>query len=51
MFKYILIDFNILANDYVGRLEKIIDKQEDLLKHLDAEFNQQQDYFFLFFQL
>lgn len=29
-------------NDYVERLEKIIDKQDDLLSHLDAKFNQQQ---------
>lgn len=28
--------------DYVQRLEKIIDKQDDLLTHLDAKFNQQQ---------
>ena len=29
-------------NDYVERLEKIIDKQDDLLTHLDAKFDQQQ---------
>ena len=29
-------------NDYIQRLEKIIDKQDDLLTHLDAKFNQQQ---------
>jgi chromosome segregation ATPase len=29
-------------NDYVERLEKIIDKQDDLLTHLDSKFNQQQ---------
>lgn len=27
---------------YIERLEKIIDKQDDLLKHLDAKFDQQQ---------
>ena len=27
--------------DYVERLEKIIDKQDDLLSQLDARFNQQ----------
>lgn len=25
--------------EYVKRLEKIIDKQDDLLNHLDAKFN------------
>ncbi|MCR5027331.1 MAG: zinc ribbon domain-containing protein [Methanobrevibacter sp.] len=29
-------------SDYVERLEKIIDKQDDLLTHLDAKFDQQQ---------
>ena len=29
-------------NEYIERLEKIIDKQDDLLKHLDAKFDQQQ---------
>ena len=28
--------------EYVERLEKIIDKQDDLLKHMDAKFEQQQ---------
>lgn len=29
-------------DDYVKRLEKIIDKQDDLLTHLDAKFQQQE---------
>ncbi|WP_458403832.1 zinc ribbon domain-containing protein [Methanobrevibacter sp.] len=29
-------------NEYIERLEKIIDKQDNLLTHLDAKFNQQQ---------
>lgn len=28
--------------EYIERLEKIIDKQDDLLKHLDAKFEQQE---------
>ena len=27
--------------DYVKRLEKIIDKQDNLISHLDAKFDQQ----------
>ena len=28
--------------EYVERLEKILDKQDDLIKHLDAKFDQQE---------